>query len=139
VKWHSQAKIWRTPVLGELSVLWIPRFAFRPAMRKASRLSDEQIRHIYDMLSPQWKWMVLRLYRAFNLDDFTKWEASMLEVTAQVPTLVLWGEQDPYLPSWIADRFNARKVVRFEDAGHWLPAERSEETARELRSFFAET
>ncbi len=138
MKWHWRGRVWRTPVLGELSMLVIPWRAFRSSMREGSKkLTDEQIRHVYDMLSLQWKWMALRLYRAANPEDFEQWAPPMLEMTAKIPTLVLWGEHDPYLPGWTADHFNARKVVRFAESGHWLPAELPEETANELRSFFA--
>jgi pimeloyl-ACP methyl ester carboxylesterase len=41
-----------------------------------------------------------------------------------MPALVLWGEQDPWLPAHLADAPAAAlggetEVVRLPDAGHW--------------------
>jgi pimeloyl-ACP methyl ester carboxylesterase len=79
--------------------------------------------------------MVLHLYRAADPAAFAEWEPRMLRLTAQVPVLVLWGTQDPWIPLWVADRFGAERVVHFGDCGHWPPAEMPDRVARKIRDF----
>ena len=61
----------------------------------------------------------------------------MLEATRRVPTMVLWGKHDPYVPLWVAEKFGTKNVKRFNESGHWLPAEAPERVADELLGFFA--
>lgn len=137
-KWHWRARVWRTPLLGELSMLLTRWPLFRATMRAgARRLSEEQMRHAYERLSPQWRRMVLKLYRAADPEVREKWVPRTKELVSKVPTLVLWGEHDPFIPSPTADKFNARKIVRFPESGHWPPAEVPDKVAAELMSFFA--
>lgn len=136
-KWHSWARIWRTPLVGELSMVTLTWPAFRWLLKQASKkLTDEQIRRTYSLVTSESKRIMLRLYRAIGPEEFRKWEPRMLEATAKVPTLVLWGQHDPYVPEWVADKFGARRVARFEESGHWPPAEVPELVSAELVNFF---
>ncbi len=139
-KWHFWAKIWRTPILGEISMATMIWPTFRNAMKQGSRLlTDEQIRHTFSRITPRTKRMVLQLYRATNPENFRGWEDRLLQLTAQVPTLVLWGDRDPYISRRFAERYGARKVLHFPDSGHWLPLEKPVESAAHLRTFVDET
>ena len=136
-QWHSWARIWRTSLLGELSMITLTWPAFRWLLKQASnKLTDEQIRRTYSLVTPESKRMMLRLYRAIGPDEFRRWEPRMLAATAKVPTLVLWGQHDPYVPKEVADKFGARRVVRIEESGHWVPAEVPERVSAELIKFF---
>jgi pimeloyl-ACP methyl ester carboxylesterase len=64
-----------------------------------------------------------------------EWEPRMLAAARQIPTLVLWGEHDPYIPAWVAGRFGTDRIRRYQDSGHWLPAELPDEVAAALRDF----
>lgn len=136
-RWHAWARIWRTPALGELSTLfmgWWP--LYWASVRAGSRkLSTARIRQSHGHLNPAMKRMILRLYRAADPAAFREWELRMLAAARQIPTLVLWGEHDPYIPAWVAGRFGTDRVRRYEDSGHWLPAELPEEVAAALRDF----
>jgi len=135
-RWHLWARIWRTPMLGELSLLAMNWPAFYRIARYGSRqLSREAIRRTYSFLTPQWKQMVLRLYRAADPAAFPEWEPRMLGLTAHIPVLVVWGTQDPWIPLWVADRFGAERVVHFPASGHWPPAEVPDRVAMEIRDF----
>ena len=135
-RWHIWARMWRTPILGELSLLTLNWPAFYRIMRHDSRLlTRDAIRHTYSFLTPKWKRMVLRLYRAADPAAFREWEPRMLRLTAQVPVLVLWGNHDPAIPIWVADRFGAQKVVHFPESGHWPPAEVPDRVAEEIQDF----
>jgi len=53
-----------------------------------------------------------------------------------VPTLVMWGQQDDFLESRMAeeslDYCDAGQLMTFPSATHWVLHERPEETAEEL-------
>ena len=136
-RWHTWARIWRTPLLGEISMALMNQWVFSRALRRASpRLSADHIRQAYELLTPAVKRMVLRLYRATDPETFAWWEDHLRAMTVRVPALVLWGDQDPYIPKRYAERFGARKVVHFPAHGHWLPAEAPAKVAEQLLPFF---
>lgn len=137
-KWHYWAKIWRTPLLGELSMATMNWWAFHSSMRLGSpRLPEEHIRETYALLKPSTKKMVLSLYRATSPKNFRGWEEQLLALARRVPTCVLWGDRDPYISSAFAGRFGAEKVWHYPDNGHWLPAEDPQEVAARLDEFLA--
>lgn len=136
-RWHFWGRVWRTPLLGELAMLVTNRFAMRQEMRRGSAtLTNEQIDETYALMSKSMKETVLKLYRATDPDKLGNWEQRLLDVTAVVPTIVLWGDKDPYIGSNFADRFGARKVQHFKQWGHWMQMESPREVAQELLAFF---
>jgi pimeloyl-ACP methyl ester carboxylesterase len=137
-RWHFWGQVWRTPVVGELSMILMNWLIFKMELRRSSRkLTAEHIRNTYALMSGPMKKMIVRLYRASTPGLFAGWEDDLLALTARVPTCVLWGDCDPYIPSRYAERFGAQQVYHFPDCGHWLPAEASEEVAERLFKFFA--
>ncbi len=138
-RWHIWGKIWRTPVLGELSAALMNYPVFRWELGRGSRrLTDAQIKSAYQHITPEMKRMVLKLYRSSDPAKFIAWEAQLPQLTAQVPTIVLWGEDDPYISIDFAEKFYAKKVCRFPNCGHWFPGEVPAETAAILKDFFRE-
>ena len=136
-RWHFWARIWRMPLVGEFSMLTMNRWIFAWELRRGSRkLTAEHIYHTYAYLKPPIKRMVLRHYRAANPENFVGWEDQLLALTAHVPTLVLWGDQDPYISVKFADRFGAQQVQHFPANGHWLPVEAAGEVSEQLWKFF---
>ncbi len=137
-RWHRWAKVWRTPVLGEMSMVLMNQWLFARALRHASpRLPSDHIGRAYAWVKPPMKRMVLRLYRATNPENFAWWEDHLKSMTVRVPALVLWGDQDPYIPRRYAEQFGARQVVHFPAYGHWLPAETPAKVAEHLLPFLA--
>lgn len=138
-RWHFWGRVWRKPILGELAMLITNRFAMRMEMRRGSAtLTNEQIDETYALMSPAMQRTVLKLYRATDPEKLGDWERRLLALTAQVPTIVLWGDQDPYIGSRFADRFGARKVRHFKEWGHWMQMESPHQVAQELLAFFGE-
>jgi pimeloyl-ACP methyl ester carboxylesterase len=136
-RWHFWGRVWRTPIVGELSMILMNRLIFNLEMRRSSRrLTAEHIRNTYALLRGPMKKMIVRLYRASTPRLFAGWEDELLKLTARVPTCVLWGDHDTYIPSRFADRFGAQQVHHFPDCGHWLPAEAPREVAARLSEFF---
>jgi haloalkane dehalogenase len=80
---------------------------------------------------------MLELYRSFELDELKPYEGKLAELG--VPTLVLWGEQDEFLPRDYASRFAREipgaKLVLLESARHFLFEDEPERCAEEVIDF----
>ncbi len=136
-RWHFWARIWRSPILGELSMLLMNRWIFHLELRRgSSRLRPKHIRQTWERIHPAMKRMVLKLYRATDPERFQGWEDELYALAERVPIRVLWGSHDPYIPPRWAKHFGSSDVRIFDDCGHWLPAEAPARIAEELRQFF---
>lgn len=123
-RWHTWARIWQTPVLGELAMATMNRRGFGAFMHKAEPgLRREHINGLYDSYSRQTKRAVLRLYRASR--DITGWAESTAARLAplDLPALVVWGAKDAYLPVEQAriqrQVFPSAEIEVLDDSGHW--------------------
>jgi len=135
-QWHPWARLWRTPLLGELVMAGVRESNFASAIAKAApRISPEQARAAARLVTPAAKRMALRHYRALDSANFRGWEDRLLALTAQVPTIVCWGDRDPYVAPSYAERFGAQEVHHFADCGHWLPLEAPDALAERLDAF----
>lgn len=123
-RWHRYARIWRTPVLGELFAYTASRPAFRFLVsRENPRLTGDQLDRLYDQ-SRAWgtRRAVLKLYRATPPDSL---EPSIERLRDRdLPALVVWGPHDPYLPREQAERqrqpFPSARIEYLEDNSHWV-------------------
>jgi haloalkane dehalogenase len=137
-EWHPWAKLWRIPLLGELVMAMVTESAYAQSLAKAAPgISPEQARAAAKMVTPAAKRMSLRHYRALDAINFRGWEDRLRELTAHVPTIVAWGDRDPFISPAFAERFGAQEVYHFADYGHWLPLEAPEALAAHLSRFFA--
>jgi pimeloyl-ACP methyl ester carboxylesterase len=123
--WHTMAKRWRTPVLGELVQAWIPRAGWRRAMQKANPkgLPGAFVDKMYDDYDRATRRTVLRLYRATPDPGSTAAQLGPAMAALHKPALVLWGAKDPFIGVQYAERqrefFDVREVVILPDSGHW--------------------
>ena len=124
-RWHKFARIWRTPVLGEIAQLVTNRRAFRFALGNDNPrpFPPGFVDRMYDDYDFGMKRAVLRLYRATNhLGELVE-RVEGRPAFRQVPTLVVWGTGDRYLPARYAEEqrrfFDVRDVRLFERCGHW--------------------
>ena len=137
-EWHPWAKLWRIPVLGELVMAAVTETAYARSMSQSGPgISPEQARAAAKLVTPAAKRMALRHYRALDAANFRGWEDRLRDLTAHVPTLVAWGDRDPFIAPTFAERFGAQEVYHFADCGHWLPLEAPEALAAHLDAFFA--
>jgi pimeloyl-ACP methyl ester carboxylesterase len=124
-EWHSMAKRWRTPVVGELVQAWIPRSAWRRAMQKSSPrgLPPEFVEKMYDDYDRDTRRTVLKLYRATPDPGRTAAELGAAIAPLHKPALVVWGAADPFIGVEYAERqrefFDVQDVVILEESGHW--------------------
>jgi len=136
-EWHSWAKLWRIPVLGELVMAAVSESAYaRSLAQSAPGISPGQARAAAKMVTPAAKRMALRHYRALNSANFLGWEDRLRELTARVPTIVCWGDRDQFISPGFAERFGAQEVHHFAQYGHWLPLEAPGPLAERLDAFF---
>jgi pimeloyl-ACP methyl ester carboxylesterase len=132
-RWHHYARIWRTPVLGEVFMATASRAGFRVLLgRENPRLTRDQLDRIYDA-SRSWatKHAVLKLYRATPAATLAAPAAALRPLDR--PALVIWGSQDAYVPREQAERqrqaFPSAQVELLDGHGHWVMLEDPERVA----------
>lgn len=124
-RWHYLARIWRTPLIGELFQATATRAGFRLLLRHGNPrgLPTAFVDRMYDDYDRGTRRAVLRLYRATNTLDtmVDAWGDTFRR--SDVPALVIWGAADPYVPVRYAARqpefFRRARVVILEQSGHW--------------------
>ena len=124
-RWHTMARRWRTPVLGELMHAWIPRWAWRRAMQRQNPkgLPPEFVDKMHHDFDRGTRRAVLALYRA--TDDPAKLASELGPQIAALrkPALVVWGDKDPYASAQYAERqrefFDVEGLVIIPGSGHW--------------------
>lgn len=138
-EWHALAKAMRTEGQGEALVDSLSRDGLGTLLEAASNGIDERAVDEY------WKAFataghrrgMLELYRSFDLDELAPYEGKLAAIG--VPTLVLWGEQDEYLPRDYAPRFTREipgaELVLVETARHFLFEDEPERCAQEVLDF----
>lgn len=142
-RWHRVARLWRTPLIGELVMGFsIPR-AVRigldrdwPEGKAPAELVDSINRH----LDQGTQRAILKLYRSSPADVLAAAGAGLGTITA--PALAMMGEEDPYIPASFADRYAERlpnaTARRLTGAGHWPWLEAGSTAADEICAFLDE-
>ncbi len=140
-RWHYLARMWRTPILGELFFATTTRFAFGLSLKHGNPrgLPKAFVDRMYRDMDWGTKRAVLRLYRS------TPDPGGMAETLAHtfrsldVPALVVWGAADPYVPVRYAEQqrsfFPSAEVVVLERSGHWPFADDPEAVAGAIVPF----
>ncbi|RJP70326.1 MAG: alpha/beta hydrolase [Candidatus Abyssobacteria bacterium SURF_17] len=141
--WHSLAKIWRTPGEGEAWMNALTFDAFRDGMRAWCRnISDDAVLEYWKSLATHERRMAkLALYRSGNLEKIKPYDGKL--GTLACPTLILWSENDPFIPAAAGYRFHAEipasRLHALSGVSHFLWEEAPEQTIQLVRSFFIET
>lgn len=134
---HTMAKLWATPLVGELVMAVSATRDFESGLVKAGMPADLAAEE-----SKYWtrrmRQSILSLYRsARGLSFRGEWEEDL----ANLPEhgLILWGETDPFVDLSVARRFSKRwdyPLHVLEGLGHWGIVERPEEAAEHIREFW---
>ena len=132
-KWHRTARIWQTPLLGELAMAVTSRSNLAKGLEQAGmphNLAQHETRH----WTPAMRKSILRLYRsARHIAD--EWTRDLNKLPER--GLVFWGDDDPFVPVDTAERFCAETGVplyRNANTGHWSVVEKAPEFASLLKS-----
>lgn len=142
-RWHYLARIWRTPLIGELFMATVTRPMFHLTLKHGNPrgLPRPFVDRMFDQFDAGTRRAVLRLYRA--TDSFEPLASAITTSLAprRLPVLVLWGAHDPYLPVRYAplqrEEFPGAEVHVLEDSGHWPFADNPEAVARLVVPFLA--
>ncbi|MFI4990816.1 MAG: alpha/beta fold hydrolase [Solirubrobacterales bacterium] len=123
-RWHRTARVWRTPLLGELSMGSINRRVLRLISRESNAtpgpMPDSWIDSVLAHFDQGTQRAILRLYRSSPPERLAA--AGEQLAALGVPSLVVWGMRDPYIPARFgkayADVLDG-ELLELPDAGHW--------------------
>jgi len=114
-RWHPFARVWRTPVVGEIAM----GLAVGPVVRRL--LPAGRAEPVLEHFDPGTQRAILRLYRASPPEALADAGRELGSVTA--PALVLHGQGDRYVPRRFADGLAAAlgdgRAEHVTGAGHW--------------------
>ena len=142
IEWLAIAKTMRTPIQGEALVDSLSRDGFATMLRETADSFDEAAIDEYwkAFSTPAGRRGMLDLYRSFDLDELKPYHRKLAGLG--VPVLILWGQQDEFLPLDYASRFARElpdsKLVLLEDVRHFLYEDEPERCAREVIGFLRE-
>jgi pimeloyl-ACP methyl ester carboxylesterase len=140
-RWHRLARVWRTPIAGEVlqATATRPLFRFLVNREEPRGLPREFTEKMYDHFDRRTRRAVLKLYRA--TPDPGAISGNLIELfrPRDIPALVVWGEHDAYLPSSFAARqreaFPSADVHVLPASGHWPFADAPETVEKLLVEF----
>jgi haloalkane dehalogenase len=139
IEWIEIAQTMRTPIQGEALVDSLSREGFNTLLEAASSAFDERALDEYwkAFTTAEGRRGMLELYRSVDLDELEPYQAKLAALG--VPTLILWGQQDEFLPLDYASRFAreipASNLVLLESVRHFLFEDEPERCAREVVGF----
>jgi pimeloyl-ACP methyl ester carboxylesterase len=124
-RWHRTARVWRTPVLGELAMGGMDRrvlkFFSRESNATPGPMPDEWVDSVIDHFDQGTQRAILRLYRSSPPSVLEAAGSELGEL--EMPALVVWGMKDPYLPGRFgrayAEALSNAQLIELPDAGHW--------------------
>jgi pimeloyl-ACP methyl ester carboxylesterase len=116
-KWHRFARIWQTPLLGELFQGATTRWGLK---RFLPGMPEDFIDSIWNHYDHGTQRAILKLYRSAPPDVLARAGERLGEIDA--PALVVWGDDDRYLPTRFAHAYGevlGGEVEVVDGAGHW--------------------
>lgn len=124
-RWHRTARMWRTPLLGELAMGLTTRSTLRRATRAANAtpgpLPETWLDSVLSHFDHGTQRAILRLYRSAPPAELARAGSELGAL--RMPALVVWGTRDPYIPvRFAADYARAlpsAELLELTDAGHW--------------------
>jgi pimeloyl-ACP methyl ester carboxylesterase len=124
-QWPTVARWWRRPVIGELLMgslnRWLLARLLRSGSTSAEAWPDARVNAVWDQFDQGTQRAILRLHR--SVDAVSLAAAGEGLPALDQPALVLWGEQDPWLPPRFAEAYGRQlrhaRVEVIPDAGDW--------------------
>jgi pimeloyl-ACP methyl ester carboxylesterase len=106
-RWHRLARIWRTPLAGELFMGTSTRWGFKQLSREAvaapGPAPDDFIDSAWSHFDHGTQRAILKLYRSAPASVLAKAGERLGEL--RCPALVAWGADDPYIPTEFAHAY----------------------------------
>lgn len=124
-RWHRIARVWRTPVLGEIfmgmTTKTLTRWISKESRPSREPWPPEMVESVWSHLDHGTQRAILRLYR--SAPSAVLEQAGERLALLQMPSLVLWGARDPYIDTAFAHAYAERlpnaELQLLPDAGHW--------------------
>jgi haloalkane dehalogenase len=138
-KWHGVAQAARTPGTGEEMVEGMTREGFEALLRQnGSGFDDESLDEYWKCFGDATRRRGhLEFWRSADFEKLERFDGRLAELG--VPTLLLWGETDPFAFVSSAHRFQREitgaDLVMVEGAGHFVIDDDPERCAQEIASF----
>lgn len=122
-RWHGFAKVWQTPILGELSQLAATKWGMKRAINGMGPkpMPDAFFDRVWKYADRGHKRAVLKLYRASK--HVGKRAPPTPESAKTLPVCVIWGAEDPFIQVEFAEKqknyFPLAEVHILRGLGHW--------------------
>jgi pimeloyl-ACP methyl ester carboxylesterase len=125
-RWHRLARIWRTPLAGELFMGSSTRWGFKQLSREGTAAPgpapDEFVDRVWSHFDHGTQRAILKLYRSAPASVLERAGDRLGEL--RCPALIVWGEDDPYFPPSFASRFadalgGDTRVELLRGVRHW--------------------
>jgi haloalkane dehalogenase len=138
-RWHGVAQAARTPGTGEQMMDGMTREGFAALLRENGSGFDDAT------LDEYWKCFAdeerrrgqLEFWRSADFEKLEPYDGRLGELG--VPTLILWGESDPFAFKGGAHRFHTEipesRLVIVEGTGHFVIEDAPERCAQEIAGF----
>ncbi len=126
-RWSGMAEGLRTPGTGEEMLAGMNRESFGQLMAASSQGMDEATVDEYwlSLSTPEGQAAQLEMYRSGDMEKIAPYEGKLGEMAR--PTLLLWGEDDPFAPVAGAHRFQAEipgsELQVVPESGHFVYAD----------------
>jgi pimeloyl-ACP methyl ester carboxylesterase len=126
-RWHWAARIWRTPVAGELFMAASTKWGFKQMSRQSNVTRGPLPAWFLDSFWPDFdrgtRRAILRLYRSAPPEVLAREGERLGELGC--PTAVVWSTNDPYSGAEWGPRYADAlggdvRLEMIEGAGHWL-------------------
>jgi haloalkane dehalogenase len=140
-RWHGFAQAMRTPGQGEEFVSGATREAFGVMLGQLSgAIGDQAIDEYWKAFGDgDRRQAQLDFYRSMDFEKIAPYEGRLAAL--EVPALLVFGAQDPFVPPATARRFERElpdtELVLIEDAGHFVWEDAPERCAQALTAFLA--
>lgn len=136
---HRIARIWNTPVLGEIFMALSKPGKLAEGLAAQGMPADIAREEAAQWANKDKRRAILTLYRSAKGLSFERdWARDIDKLPAR--GALIWGADDPYVQLSVAHRFAANTgtpLTVIDGAGHWAIAERPEEVAVALHRFWA--
>jgi pimeloyl-ACP methyl ester carboxylesterase len=126
-RWHWIARVWRTPIVGELFMATSSKWAFKQISRQSNvtpgPLPDLFIDRFWPDFDRGTRRAILGLYRSAPPEVLARAGSRLADL--RCPTLILWPTDDPYVGSEWGQRYadaigGETQLEIIERAGHWM-------------------
>ncbi|MFC3680790.1 alpha/beta fold hydrolase [Bacterioplanoides pacificum] len=131
------------PVIGEMSTLMMPRFIVSSNIHDAygdeDKVSDQLVKRYHDLtLRPGNRKGLVNVFRTMKEQSHNPQLGDRVR-DIRTPTLLLWGEEDQWVPLTVMERFRQdlpnAQVITYEGVGHMPMEELPVQSARDAAQF----